>query len=72
MWEVFSCVRKKRYYNLDYFRGYDKAKNISKRHGGRVELQFIKDGYFEAVIVFYNGKCIEKYKECEYKGKVVY
>lgn len=63
MWEVFSCVKKIRYENLDYFSGSKKAKNISKRHGGRVELQFVENGYLKRLIVFYKGKCTEKYKE---------
>lgn len=63
MWEVFSCVKKIRYENLDYFSGLKKAKNISKRHGGRVELQFVENGCIKGFIVFYQGKCTEKYRE---------
>lgn len=65
MWSVYSCVKKIHYENLDYFSACKKAKNISKRHGGRVEVHFSENGYVIGYLVFYKGECTEKYKEKE-------
>lgn len=63
MWAVYSCVKGTWYENLDYFSGAKKAKNLSKRHGGRVELHYVEDGDLKGYMVFYKGKCTEKYRE---------
>ena len=65
MWSIYDFVKKRHHDNLDYFSGATKAKNLSKRSGGRVELNFVEDGYVVGYLVFYNGVCTKKYTEKE-------
>ena len=67
MWEIYSCVKKKWYSRCFFseFAAMEKAKNLSKQHGGRIELNFIVDDVRQGYIVYYRGKCIKKYTEEE-------